>query len=249
MNDILAAQLADDFCCTPAEVMSRENIFTVYSPREGRRRFQEKPPCPLKIASVHGKLLVTGREDLVRACQAQHREANAAWFMEPETLRALDAMLSQHGLCIGMAHPFFIAARRVSVRTDGLDIRWYDEAAIRSFEGCGRYGEAYAFCPDAPDVLGVSAACDGEILAMAGASRDSARMYQIGIDVEEKARGRGLAVTLVALLSAALMDRGILPFYGTSMSHIASQRVAVRAGFEPAWAELCARPVPPHQSA
>ena len=35
-----------------------------------------------------------------------------------------------------------------------------------------------------------------------------------------------------------ILDMGRLPFYGTSMSHIASQRVAYNAGFYPAWAEL-----------
>lgn len=240
MNEILAAQLADDFCCTPQDVMSRRNVFTVYTAREGRRRFHETKECLLKIASVHGKLLVTGREDIVGLCAERYGRTDAAWFMEPAPLRELDGMLAQFHARVGQAHPFFIPGRKVHVSLSGFDVHWYDEEAIMQFKDCGRYGEAYAFSPDAPDVLGVSASRDGLILGMAGASRDSARMHQIGIGVEERARGQGLAVGLVVLLSDALISRGILPFYGTAMSHIASQRVAVRAGFEPAWAELCA---------
>ena len=43
---------------------------------------------------------------------------------------------------------------------------------------------------------------------------------------------------LVTELKNELLRRGILPFYGTSPSHLASQRLALGAGFVPAWAEL-----------
>ena len=43
---------------------------------------------------------------------------------------------------------------------------------------------------------------------------------------------------VVAIIKNEILSRGKLPFYGTSMSHIASQRVALAAGFVPAWAEL-----------
>ncbi len=35
-----------------------------------------------------------------------------------------------------------------------------------------------------------------------------------------------------------ILSRGRLLYYGTSMGHIASQKVALGAGFVPAWAEL-----------
>ena len=43
---------------------------------------------------------------------------------------------------------------------------------------------------------------------------------------------------VVTLLKNEILRRGILPYYGTSMSHLASQRLALAAGFVPAWAEL-----------
>ena len=46
---------------------------------------------------------------------------------------------------------------------------------------------------------------------------------------------------LVGLLKNEILKRGILPYYGTSLSHIASQRVALGAGFAPAWVELTVR--------
>ena len=63
-------------------------------------------------------------------------------------------------------------------------------------------------------------------------------MMQIGINVLPEARGRHTGAMLVSLLADRVLKEGRLPFYGTAMSHIASQRVALRAGFQPAWAEL-----------
>ena len=43
---------------------------------------------------------------------------------------------------------------------------------------------------------------------------------------------------LVEIIKNEILNMGKLPFYGTAMSHIASQRVALNAGFYPAWTEL-----------
>lgn len=239
MNPILAEQLADDFCCTPQQVQGREHVFSILQPEEGRRRFAPED-APFRAACVNGKLLIAGSPEMIAWCRAQYAKTDAAWFMEAQVLRELDARLAQYGLRIGMAHPFFLPAREVRVCTDGWDIAWYERAEIERFRGDARFPESYAFLPDAPDVLGVSLSRGGEIAAMAGASRDSARMWQIGVDVLPGRRGQGLGAMAVSLLSREVMRRGALPFYGTSMSHIASQKVALRAGFEPAWTELYA---------
>lgn len=39
MNEILVKQLAIDFCTSEKSVLSKENIFTEYTPLEGRRTF------------------------------------------------------------------------------------------------------------------------------------------------------------------------------------------------------------------
>ena len=57
-QEALSRQLALDYCCSPADVADSKNHFTIYVPQEGRRRFQEQTVCRLKIAVVHGKLLV-----------------------------------------------------------------------------------------------------------------------------------------------------------------------------------------------
>ena len=86
-----------------------------------------------------------------------------------------------------------------------------------------------------PDVIALCATYGGEIAAVAGASQDCALMWQIGIDVLPKYRYRGLAAFLVSNLTLTILERGIVPYYGTASSNIPSQAVAHRAGLMPAW--------------
>ena len=89
-----------------------------------------------------------------------------------------------------------------------------------------------------PDVLVTLAKKDGKITGMAGASADCARMWQIGMDVLPEYRNNGIAAYLVNWLTLEIMKRGMVPYYGTASSNIASQRVAHRAGYCPSW--ICA---------
>ena len=124
-----------------------------------------------------------------------------------------------------------------------FDLIRYDQNAILQFREDNRFDEAFAFDPYAPDVLGIAAAKDGQILGMAGASADSPLFWQIGINVDFHAVGMHVGSTLVRLLAQDIIAQGAVPYYGTSMSHIASQRVAHRAGFTVAWAELIAEEI------
>ena len=86
-----------------------------------------------------------------------------------------------------------------------------------------------------PDMLAVVVKTGGNIVGIAGASADCARMWQVGIDVLHGYRNHGLAAYLVNRLSLDIIERGFIPYYGTSSANIASQRVAHRAGYYPAW--------------
>ncbi len=242
MHDLLLRQLAADFCVTPAEVLDDSHHFTVFEPRPDRRQYMEITPCILKIAVVNGKLLFTGRADVIARCRELYADANAPWFMEAPNLAALNRELSAFGAQIRHARPFFTTDKPAPVDTSDFTIRRYTPETIARFQGDERFGEAYGFCETAPDMLGVSAEKDGVILGMAGASADSPTLWQIGINVQPEARGQGVASMLVKLLAADVLAAGKLPYYGTSISHLESQRVALNAGFRPAWFELVASP-------
>lgn len=238
MDNILVSQLASDYCCTCGDVLNSTNIFTVFHASKGQRRFDDDGKCFLKIAAANGKILCCGREDVISVLSKEWENTDGQWFMEAKSLAKLNKMISNYGFHIKQAHPFFIATEKTVVTAKNFDIVWYTQDEILQFSGDSRFEEAFAFCKTAPDVLGVAAYRDGRIVGMAGASSDSPRMEQIGINTLPEARGNGIGTALVAILKNAVLDQGILPFYGTAFSHIASQRVAIKAGFLPAWAEL-----------
>lgn len=237
MNDILVKQLAVDFCTDEKSVLSKENIFTEYKRLEGRRIFQEGE-CYLKVASVNGKILASGKKDIIDWVRDKYKDGNGAWFMDMEYLHKLEAGLSKFGCQIGQAHPFYIATEKSGVDTKGYEIRVFTGKELEQFRGDERFGEAFLFAAAPKDEIGVGAYKDGMILGMAGATSDSDMMWQIGINVMPEAGGIGIGTMLVAIIKNEILNRGKLPFYGTSMSHIASQRVALGAGFVPAWSEL-----------
>ena len=243
MNPQLILQLCADFCVTEADVLDAHHHFTVFSPHPGRRKYMEIRPCILKIAVVRGKLLFTGREDVIARCRELYADANAPWFMEAPNLARLNAELAAFGAQIRHARPFYTADRSLPVDTRDFAIIRYTPETIAQFREDDRFNDAYGFCPDAPDMLGVAALKDSRILGMAGASADSPHLWQIGVNVLPEARGQGVAAMLVSLLRNDVLAAGRLPYYGTSISHLESQRVALRSGFLPAWFELVAAPV------
>ena len=238
MNKILCSQLAIDYCCSEEDILDEKNHFSIHRFLDGRRRYREGTDCFLKITAFNGKLLFTGHEDILAWCEEQYKTTGSAWFFEAINMKKLNGRLSESGYQIEKIHPFFISETMSDVRTGDFEIHWYGEKEIEAFRGDSRFPEAYTFCPEAPDVIGVGALQNGAILGMAGASSDSPSMWQIGINVEPCARRLGLGTMLVSLLKNEILRRGILPYYGTAMSHIASLRVAVGSGFVPAWAEL-----------
>ena len=136
-------------------------------------------------------------------------------------------------------------------RVTRLRVELLDAEQFERFRGDKRYSNALGFSATRPDVLVLAAyAVDGagdtegagipanaDPVAMVGMSDDSPIMRQIGIDVLPAWRGAGIASVLVRDAARLTLAEGYLPFYGTSPSHMLSQRVAMNAGLVPTWWE------------
>lgn len=139
-------------------------------------------------------------------------------------------------------------------RVTRLRVDLLSEEQIERFRGDKRYSNALGFSVTRPDVLVLAAypveedAADvpaagesdpalADPIALVGVSDDSPIMRQIGIDVLPAWRGAGIASVLVRDAARLTLAEGYLPFYGTSPSHMLSQRVAMNAGLVPTWWE------------
>ena len=138
-------------------------------------------------------------------------------------------------------------------RVTRLRVELLDAEKFERFRGDKRYSNALGFSVTRPDVLVLAAyPVDGDTpdapaagespaladpIAMVGLSDDSPIMRQIGIDVLPAWRGAGIASVLVRDAARLTLAEGYLPFYGTSPSHMLSQRVAMNAGLVPTWWE------------
>lgn len=254
----LGRQLALDYCCSPEDVLDTNNHFSVYEKKEGRRKFEEQDDCVLKVVVVNGKLLFTGKKEIMDVCREKYETCPGAWFMDVSRFRELDTILKPYGYQLKTAHPFFLPEERFNRQSEGktvecnklmqkekygFELKKYDREEILRFQGDTRFDEAFCFDEESPDMLAVAAVSDGKIIGMAGASADSPFFWQIGINTEKEAEGRGVASVLVETLKEDIENLGKVPYYGTSMSNLASQRVAANAGFKAAWVELLAEKI------
>lgn len=238
VKEKLYQQLAIDYCCSVEEIRDSNNHFTEYKKLDGRRKFEESDECILKAIVVNGKLVFTGKKQVVDKCRQKFYNNSGSWFMDVANFREIDNILTNEGYRIKTAHPFFIPRNDEIRKMDGIEIRKYNQEEILAFKGDDRFDEAFCFDEKSPDVLAVAAIVNHEIVGMAGASADSPAFWQIGINVERKFEGRHIASGLVSILKHDILQKGIVPYYGTSFSNLASQHVAARAGFETAWVEM-----------
>lgn len=96
----------------------------------------------------------------------------------------------------------------------------------------------YSQDSDRRDMLAVVAYENNEILGLAAASNDTDHIWQIGVDVVLEKQKQHVATDFVKIISNEVLKRNKIPYYGTAWSNIASKRVAINAGYKPAWVEM-----------
>ncbi len=231
-------QLACDYACDVTLIKNKENVFALRKPQAGRR-LGDAEESVLKVAVYNGSLLFSSTDaELLAWCKDTYGERDGTWFSDVANLRRLDRELADRGHEIADIHQYYLPSGEAVEVASTPELKWYDAEAIRAFEGDERFDEAFLFSNRIPDILAVAAVEDDEILAMAGATEDSQQFWQIGVNVTDAGRGKGLGNCVVTHLKNAILSRGKVPYYGTVGSHVKSQRVAVRSGFIPIWLEL-----------
>ena len=235
-------QLARDFGCDPADFLREENVIVPAAMREDRRRFSEKPFF-LQMATFGGNAVISADEALHPWLREWAKGKQGFWLFEQHNYLELDRELLKYGYEMAMTHHMFLPLSGRAEAPPELRVRWLEQEDLGEFYGREEFSNALCdrFRPERPDVLAVIALEGEEIMGMAGCSADAPGLWQIGIDVLPPYRRRGIGTALVTLLKNETLRRGAIPYYGTSLSNLASWKVALGSGFGPAWVEAEAR--------
>lgn len=236
-DQILAAQFAMDYHCKPEDFQNPDTLVTEFAPHPHARRRAEDGI--LSILSYRGKLVITCAPALRQWCeQTLAKHLSPQWGFEAGSLISIDRKLGELGYGIDQAHLFFTP--RFPTPEVEYPVKILGAAEIAALEPDARIDEAFLFEDYIEDVLG--AACydaSGELLAVSGATANSDLMWEMGVNSFAEGKGYGKA-TLTALTNE-ILRLGKLPFYGTALSHIGSQNLALRIGLVPTFAELTSR--------
>lgn len=235
-------QLALELNCAPEDFSGEEIIITGPVLHENRRKFSDQPFF-LQMATFGAGAVISADERLHPRLREWAKGKRGFWLFEQHNYLELDRLLRGYGYKMALTHHMFTPTTEIAAVETGFPIRWLEQGDIPPFYGREEFSNALCdrFRPERPDVLAVLALDGEEIMGMAGCSADTPELWQIGIDVLPRYRGRGIGKTLVALLRNEALRRGALPYYGTSLSNITSWRVALASGFLPAWVEAEAR--------
>lgn len=236
-DEKLIKQFAIDYNCAPADFENKNTLVTeLCSNPKARKREQTGI---LSMLSFRGKLLISAAPELMDWCRsvlANH--CSAEWCFEAGALISIDRKLQEYGFEIDRVHLFFTP--KYPAPAPVRPVRLLHGPQIAELEDDERIDEAFLFEDYIEDVLGAAIYDDdGALIAVAGATANSDIMWETGVN--SFSEGKGYAVSSLAALSDEIVRLGKVPFYGTAISHLASQNTALRTGFVPTFCELTSK--------
>lgn len=232
-------QQAYDNACLETDFLREENTIVNYKMLPERRLFRDYDYF-FKMTTFGRGAVISADPAIVLWCNSLRQHKGIQLF-EFQSLRMIDEKLREFQQSLGCVHEGYLPdpayQRR---RTVEVEVKWFEAEEIPALYEDKRFFHAllYEENPSRPDMLAVAAYDKGIITGLAGCSRDSEMMWQIGIDVLPAYRGSGIAVALVGLLTDEILKRGKIPHYSTWCSNIASRLVAHQCGYFPAWTEV-----------
>lgn len=227
MLDIVQSQLAVDLNCTVDDLNGEKDsiVFVEAKENPGRRPFRRKSAY-FEILSMGRSIVVSATPERLSIARAQMQGKDRDTVFSLPFIRGLylhylpDLKTLEP---ISPPHDFSFEMVEHDELDSLLDVKGFDNAIIYDTNHPYHTG------------LAVLAKKDGDIVAVSGASRTCAKLWQIGVDVLPQYRNFGLAAYLVNSLTFEVLERGHVPSYDVIASNLASQRVAHRVGYYVAW--------------
>lgn len=231
------SQSAIDLNCSPEDFMQNENRIVISKKNPGARKYLELPfACDL----------VSYGSNIVASIQEEYEETVRRYIckylpehcFETPNMHVLDSEMRKYGMKTCFMAEYFLPDIDLIKPSDCR----YELRVMQPDDFAELYTDAWsnALCVKRKqlDVLGVGAYDHGELAGLAACSADCERMWQIGVDVRQEYRRRGIASAVTGKLAKEILEREKVPFYCAAWSNIASVRNAISCGFRPAWVEL-----------
>jgi len=227
-NDMMAVvreQLAVDLNCLADDFNRDGFVFCEANENPGRR--------PFPRGERHFEMLTIGKAVIVSTTQD----------LMPYVREQLDGKSRDDAFNMpfvyGVGICFLPDKPQVLPKPDGFEFKLLERSdLLKLYDIVQKDDFPYALSYDEnhlrPDMLASTATVNGKVVGIAGTSRDSEMLWQIGINVLPDHRKCGIAVVLTNMLAIGILENGKIPYYATAPSYIASQRVAINAGFKSA---------------
>jgi len=237
--DLVKKQLAIEYNCSTDDFSLKENIITISRDHAQRRRYIDGTFF-FQMATFGDNAVITADECMHEWLKEYTKDKKGHWLFEHSNLVKIEDKLKEYNKKLYHTHHMFLSFKETKPKDLNIKIEWFEKEAIHQFYNAKTFPNALCekYNPRRPDVLAVAAYDGDKIIAMAGCSADTPLLWQVGIDVDESYRGKGIGTYLVTLIKNETEKRGKVPFYGTSLSNLHSWGIALNSGFSPVWVEI-----------
>ncbi len=237
----LAEQLALDYCCRAEDFLQAENKVTLAHMLPGQRAFRREADF-FKAATAGYCTVASVASEMLEFTSELLSKCSGAEIFEQKKIWVINRKLAEFNKSIGLNSIFYLPHTPYKyVPNGGFRFKIYEEKEISAeLYPIKGFSNALMYRAEGQrrDVLAVCAFNGRRIVGMAGASSDSPRFWQIGVDVLPNYRGMGIGSELVSALTQEVFMHGAVPYYSTWSGNIASQNTARKSGYYPAWAEM-----------
>jgi hypothetical protein len=218
-------QLAIDYNCSPDDFLKEGIIFTEAKQNEGRRTFPWITPR-LEMITMGMGVVINASTDILPLVYQQ---------LEGKTRYEV-----LHMPFVYSVNPYFLPdLDKITLLSRNKEYEYEileknDIKKLYEFKDFN-YALQYDINSQHPEMIAVIAKHKDTVVGIASASAECKTMWQVSVDVLFPYRGNKLATILVNTLTLEVLNRGYIPYYSTDCSNVISQRVAVQAGYLPAW--------------
>lgn len=245
-NDYIVSEikkvLSADFSCNIDDFDKTESIFTILKENPGRRNFPYKENG-FSIMTMGKSVIVTAGEAHYQWIKNNLNEISREEFLSPRVIALLAEYAEDNDFDIMRPSQRFICSLE-SFKPKNINsqynYRYYNENDIEQLFNYKGFHNAleYSTTSSRPDILAVAAFQNGQVIGIAGASKDCEKMYQIGIDVVVAHRNRGVGSSLVSQLTQIILNKGKIPYYTASVTNLGSINLCLSLGYKLLWFEI-----------